>query len=236
MMIPSGSQKQTRVLIVEDEADLQEAMVSWLNMEGLMADGVGSLQAATQWMTTHAFDVVVLDLGLPDGDGLEWLSSRADLHNKGVIITTARGESAHRISGVKAGADVYLVKPVLLEELTSLIHNLARRIRPETARTWILSTINWSIESPDGHSVKLTHSEHTLLSHLARFPGKAIPREELVIELGHDPDAYDARRMEIMVRRLRTKARDALGHTLPLETVHRCGYAFTAPIEFRHTV
>lgn len=236
MMIPTGSHKQTRVLIVEDETDLQEAMVSWLNMEGLVADGVGSLQAATQWMTTHDFDVVVLDLGLPDGDGLAWLGTGVDVRDKGIIITTARGESAHRISGIKAGADVYLVKPVVLEELTSLIHNLVRRIRPEAPRTWMLSMMNWSIESPEGHSVKLTHSEHTLLSHLARLPGKPIAREELVIGLGHDPDVYDARRMEIMVRRLRTKARAVLGYALPLETVHRCGYAFTAPIGFRHTL
>lgn len=233
MTIQPESDKQTRVLIVEDEPDLQEAMVSYLNMEGLVADGVGSLQAATRWMTTHAYDVLVLDLGLPDGDGLAWLDSGVDVRDKGVIITTARGESAHRISGIKAGADVYLVKPVLLEELGSLIRNLVRRIRPETPRTWMLSTMTWSIASPEGQSIKLTHSEHTLLSHLARFAGKPVPREELVVSLGHDPDVYDARRMEIMVRRLRTKAREVLGYALPLETVHRCGYAFTAPIGFR---
>lgn len=220
-----------RVLVIEDEADLLDAMVTYLNMEGLVADGVGSLKAATQWMQTHDFDVLVLDLGLPDGDGLDWLSAQTGLGDKGVIISTARGDSVNRISGVKAGADVYLVKPVLLEELTSLIENLMRRLRPGTQKSWELSATNWTLESPEGQAIRLTHSEHKLLTTLAESPGQPVERDTLVTALGHDPELYDPRRMEIMVRRLRNKASEVLGYLLPLETVSRRGYAFAAPIQ-----
>lgn len=224
----------TRVLIVEDEEELREAMVSFLELEGLSAQGVGNLGAAEAWMQSQEFDVLVLDLGLPDGDGLTWLAQRKELQDKGVIITTARGLGQDRVLGVRAGADVYLVKPVLLEELSSLIRNLARRIQPSAATpAWTLDLLAWLILSPDGQVVKLTHSEHTLLAALARAPGKTVPRNELIFALGHNPLYYDQRRMEIMVRRLRTKVRDQLGYPLPLETVHSQGLAFTAPVTLR---
>ncbi len=224
----------TRVLIVEDEEELRDAMISFLALEGLAAQGVGSLDATESWMQSQDFDVLVLDLGLPDGDGLAWLAQRKELQDKGVIITTARSLGQERVSGVKAGADVYLVKPVLLEELSSLIRNLARRIQPSAAApAWTLDLLAWLILSPDGQIVKLTHSEHTLLGALARAPGKTVPRNELIFALGHDPLYYDQRRMEILVRRLRTKVRDQLGYPLPLETVHSQGLAFTAPVTLR---
>ena len=220
-----------RVLVIEDEADLQEALVTYLNIEGFTADGVSSLSAASQWIRTHQFDVLILDLGLSDGDGLQWLVQNEMLRQKGVIITTARGDSKQRIEGIRSGADVYLVKPIQLEELASLVSNLMRRIQAPTLPQWTLSKMNWTLNSPTGVSVKLTHSEAVLLQKMADHPGQAIARQDLVISLGHNPETYDFRRMEILVRRLRNKIRDALGDELPLETVHKVGYAFTSPLK-----
>ncbi len=225
-----AAHRRARVLVVEDEAELLDAMVTYLNMEGFIADGVASLAAAGHWMRTHAFDVVVLDLGLPDGDGLAWLESEEAVRDKGVVITTARGEDADRISGVRAGADVYLVKPVLMEELTHLVANLVRRLPAQASRHWQISAVNWALKSPEGVSLRLTHSEYRILSELSRAPGTPVPRQDLVRALGEDPETYDPRRMEILVRRLRAKAQAGMGLALPLGTVHRSGYAFTAPI------
>lgn len=222
-----------RVLVIEDEPDLREAMVSYLQLESISAVGVSGLADAEKALRTQDFDLLVLDLGLPDGDGLDWLASHSGLADKGVIITTARGEPTSRITGVRAGADVYLIKPVQLEELVALIRNVMRRLRPAPRSKWMLDLTTWSLVSPEGVSVKLTHSERVLLLELARVPGQSVTRDDLVHSLGHNPEHYDQRRMEILVRRLRNKAKDLLGYDLPLETAHRQGYAFTYAIEIK---
>lgn len=221
---------QVRILVIEDEADLMDAIVTFLNMEGFTADGVSNLKMANQWLRTHELDIVVLDLGLPDGNGMDWLKETAAIQDKGVIITTARGESQQRIEGIRAGADVYMVKPIQLEELSSLVSNLMRRLRSQIHPQWILNQMNWILHAPSGMQFKLTHSEFMLMQYMAEHSGRAVSRHDLVVSLGHNPDVYDFRRLEIVVRRLRNKAKSNLGSELPLETVHKVGYAFTAPI------
>ncbi len=219
-----------RILVIEDEVDLLDATVTYLNMEGMVADGVRSLTAASQWIRTHAFDIVVLDLGLPDGDGLQWLQQQA-FQDKRVVITTARGDNQQRLEGVRAGADIYLVKPIQLEELSALLHNLMRRMQSHQILQWRLGRTHWTLNSPNGQSIKLTHSEFLLLQRVAKEPGLAVSRQDLAQSLGHNPEHYDYRRLEILVRRLRNKVKELLGKELPLETVHKVGYAFKAPIE-----
>lgn len=224
-----------RVLVIEDELDLQEAMVTYLNLEGFSAHGVGSLMAAQQWLGSNSHDALVMDLGLPDGDGLVWLESQPALRSKAVIITSARGSANERIAGVKAGADTYLVKPIQLEELASHIQNLGRRLQATATvqPVWELVVTSWVLKAPNGKSLKLTHSEKVLLMTLAQLPGKVVSRQDLIVDLGFEPDSYDPRRMEILVRRLRNKAAEALNLPLPLETVHGLGYSFVAVIALR---
>lgn len=219
-----------RILVVEDEADLCEATVAYLQLEGIDAVGVGTLEAAKHLLARQPFDLLVLDLGLPDGDARVWLEDNADLRAKGVIVTTARGERSDRIVGIQAGADCYLVKPVDLDELVGLVRNLLRRLRADQPQGWTLDGLKWTLRSPEVRSLKLTHSELVLLLTLARRAGGSVSRDELAIALGHDPLIYDPRRLEVLVRRLRNKVTEQLGYPLPLETVHGQGYAFTAPI------
>ena len=220
-----------RVLVVEDEADLQEMLVTYLNMEGYAADGVGSLRSATQWLRTHQLDVLILDLGLPDGDGLKWLQDHPELRAAGVAVVSARGTKDERLSGIRAGADLYLVKPVALDELSSLIANLVRRMQANSKPGWVLRRMNWTLESPDGQVIKLTHTEAVILERLVRTPGQAVSRNALIQALDQDPALYDPRRLEVLVRRLRVKASETFGYELPLDTAHRVGYSFTAQIQ-----
>ena len=220
-----------RVLIIEDEPDLLDAMVSFLNLDGFSAHGVGSLRGAEQWLLSHPHDVLVLDLGLPDGDGLDWLSLRSDLVHKGVIITTARGESPARVAGIRAGADAYLVKPVQLEELSGMIGNLMRRRMQTVAQRWQLCPMNWTLKSPLGVSMKLTNTELKVMKMVSPCPGQVVSRHALIAGLGHDPELYDPRRLEILIRRLRTKAEVCFSSRFPLDTAHGAGYSFTAAID-----
>lgn len=224
---------EVRILIVEDEPDLREAMVSYLNLEDFLADGVGSTQAADAWLSTHAVDIIVLDAGLPDRDGVSWLSQSAAIKGCGIIMATARHALPDRLRGFDAGADAYLVKPVELEELRAIVQNLASRIdrsKVVPSQCWLLNAVNWLLSSPQGETIKLTQSETMLLSALAAKPGQTVLKDALILALGHDPKTYDTRRMEILVRRLRNKVSAQTSTPFPLETVHGTGYAFTADI------
>ncbi|WP_310566570.1 response regulator transcription factor [Hydrogenophaga sp.] len=220
-----------RVLVIEDESELADAVQSYLNLDGYLTASVGSLQGASAWLQRQHADILLLDLGLPDGDALDWLMQRGAVPETGVIITTARGEEAARIRGSQAGADAYLVKPVSLPELSCLIGNLARRLTRVNTKGWMLDAMNWSLLSPDGVSIELTNNERSLMRRLAQTPGQPVSRDEIARALGVQPQAYDARRLEVLVRRLRKKADACLGYPFPLQTAHRVGYAFLGPIE-----
>ena len=224
------SNSKARILVVEDETDLREAMVEFFNMDGYAADGVRGLRAAEHWMLTHGFDVLLLDLGLPDGDGLHWLQSRTDLLDKIVLISTARSTGSDRVAGVRAGAHAYLVKPVALEEMSALVANLLRKAGKAQSPVWHLNATAWTLTAPTGQVVKLTHIEMSLLSCLAGVPGTAVQRDRLVECLGQSPDLYDPRRMEIIFRRLRSKVKTATAAERPVETVRSVGYAFAGYI------
>lgn len=219
------------VLVVEDEPDLQEAMVSYLNLEGFIADGVGSVEAAETWLQTHRADLVVLDLGLPDEDGLAWFRRSATLAGKGLVIVSARGELEDRLQGLHAGADGYLVKPVDMAELAALARNLARRLASTAAASWQLYEMTWALAARDGETLKLTAPELHVMKALAEHAGEPVSRDTLITRLGENPTIYDPRRMEVLIRRLRNKAKETFTQPFPLETVRGYGYAFTGTIE-----
>lgn len=225
--------KRMRILIVEDEPDLCEAMASFLALDGYSAHGVGSATAGAAWLRENAVDIVILDVGLPDADGIDWLTDNSAMRGKGLIVTTARGELDDRLRGHAIGADAYLVKPVEFAELRLVVRNIAHRLAPLRAAgtaDWQLNTVTWTLTARNGKTVRLSRSEALLLNALAASPGETLDRDSLIRALGKSPTSYDPRRMEILVRRLRNKVKTETGDELPLTTVHGLGYAFTAAI------
>lgn len=229
------SYQAPRVLVIEDEPELREAMVSYLSIEGFQAGGVGTLGEARAELAHTLPDILVLDLGLPDGEGLTLLG-HPTLATKGLIITSARSRIEDRLIATKLGADVYLVKPIELEELSLVIRNLYRRLQGESPRqepSWVLNKLNWTLTAPNEKSIQLTQSEVLVLKELAKSVGHGVGRELLIHCLGHNPQYYDWRRMEALMRRLRNKCEDLLGCSLPLRSVHGVGYALTEAIRIQ---
>jgi DNA-binding response OmpR family regulator len=215
------------VLLVEDEPDLRDAVVNFLRLDGIDVVSVGSLHEALTSLKQQQFDVIILDLGLPDGDGLDLLQQHKNFKETGVIITSARVAQEQRSNGIRCGADAYFVKPFDLEELCLQVRNLTRRVRKQHSGYWRLDEVQWSLVTPMGLAVRLTQSEIRFLKPLMRAAGSPVDRQELVSSLGHKSDYYDARRMEIMVRRLRKKIDQISSESLPLKTVYGYGFAFT---------
>ena len=127
--------KRPRVLVVEDEPDLRAELVDFLQFYGIDAQGVGDIAAMRGQLQQQTWDVLVLDLGLPDGDGLAAARRVRDSFKLalGMVIVTARGHVEDRIAGLTAGADSYLVKPVSMQSLRETVARHLHRAGPPAA-------------------------------------------------------------------------------------------------------
>jgi DNA-binding response OmpR family regulator len=221
---------QFRILFVEDDAEYREALCHILNLEGFSADGVGTIAAFLAWRATHAYDLLIVDRQLPDGDGLDALRVHRRSAESPAIVLTARGKVADRVAGLEADADYYLVKPVAMDELLALLRRLQRRFHSRAAGHWTVDPATWRLRAPDGIEIALTRRELALLLLFPGRQGQPVPRQEIAAGLGEDPAVYDPRRLEILVRRLRHKVEEAAARELPLATVYGIGYAFNLPL------
>ena len=215
-----------RVLLVDDEIDLRDGLVDLLTIEGFKCSGVGSIAEYRAWCNQRDYDILLLDRNLPDGDGLEILELHKATRNSPVIIVSCEGQLEDRIQGLDADADYYLVKPVVIEELIALIYKFSRRLARDQKNPYQIDMQRWAMKFPDGLEVTLTRNEVKLMSCFVDRSGIAVKRDEIICALGARPEVYDARRLEVMVRRLRKKIEDAGVDNFPLATVYGSGYVF----------
>jgi len=229
--------KNVNVLVIEDEMELRDAMVSYLNLEGFFAVGIGKLELADRWLNKHEADVIVLDLTLDGEDGIHWLEHKALPKKTSIIIASARGELSDRVKGFELGIDSYLVKPLALEELVAIIQNIQlkkQNIEHSVSRSeWVLNKLEWTLSNQSTmESLKLTKLEELLLCRLAQAPGEAVSKRELIIALNKSEDSYDLRSLEVLIRRLRQKIAPVSGDkSKPIKTIHAVGYSFIESIE-----
>jgi DNA-binding response OmpR family regulator len=164
--------------------------------------------------------------------------------NVAIIILSARDGLDDRLTGLRAGADRYLVKPVNLAELAANIDALAKRhvtsnARPtmelprpvldHTTSHWSLNLQSWLLTAPSGQPLQLTAREFALLHRLIKVQGQAVPKKELADEIFGPRIANATDRLNVLITRLRKKAETKLSEPLPVKTAHQIGYAFTAP-------
>ncbi|MEV4860786.1 response regulator transcription factor [Streptomyces ossamyceticus] len=220
-----GETEETRVLVVEDDRGIAESLVRGLRQAGYGVEGVRTGRAALSASTP---DVVLLDLGLPDIDGVEVCRRLRARSDAAIIAVTARGEEADRVVALDEGADDYLVKPFGLAELLARIRAVLRRRRPagpEILRHGPLALdLRTRQVSVDGRAVSLTPKEFVILECLAADPGRVVTRQQ-ILERAWDAHWYGPTKvLDVHVAALRRK----LGMPGLIETVYGQGFRLGA--------
>ena len=209
-----------KVLVVEDDPAVAEPLLAGLERNGIQTEHV--VYASHVVPSLSGADVVLLDLGLPDGDGIDVLRDLRKVSDVPVIIATARGDETDRIVGLELGADDYVVKPYSVRELAARIRAVARRRRIdstlETGRVVVDRSKHRALV--DGQEVDLTAKEFDLLSVLAEEPGRAVTRQELFSRVWDPVWVGTGKTLDVHVASLRKK----LGDPALVETVRGVGY------------
>ena len=213
-----------KILLIEDELALSEALAALLRAEGFAVDPVATLHSAKTAIRIGSYDAVLLDLYLPDGDGMDWLAQlRATSNNPPVIIMTARDQISDRIAGLKCGADDYVVKPFDVKELLARLEAVLRRVQG-SATPWLqigsLALDQQGRRARAGdQNIELTAKEWAVLEKLASRPGCIVSKEALDQALYSFDDDIGSNTLEVYVSRLRKK----LGKQR-IETLRGLGY------------
>ena len=235
-MTSSMNESTRRILLVEDEKAIRDAVAAYLERENYWVTAVGDGQEALEEFSKHHFDLVVLDLMLPRVPGERVCRVIRDNSDTPIIMLTAKGEVEDRIIGLELGADDYLIKPFSPRELVARVRALLRRVHSESEpQREVLEFGELTIDISghkilvSGEEVDLTASEFKLLTTLCRYPGRVYSRMELVEKvLGYDFEGYE-RTIDSHVKNLRAKIGDNPRNPKWLHTVHGVGYRFEAP-------
>lgn len=236
-------EKLTRVAVVEDDADLLDTMLEYLKTQGYPAWGVRNAEDFYRRLAVDVVDVIVLDIGLPGENGISVARHLRELPNLTVIIVSARNALDDRLVCFEAGVDRYLVKPVNLAELVANIEAAGRRpthpaTRYATGRMqeekpitglWHLAMQDWRLTGPEGKALELTAREFLLLKCLFEANGETVQKKVIADKIIGLRIFNSDERLDVLLARLRKKCTKTLGLPLPVKTVHRVGYAFTAP-------
>jgi len=219
-----------RVLVVDDEIRLARHVGSALTVAGhdpvLIHDGETALSEAGK----NSFDLVILDVGLPDLDGFEVLRQmRENGVSARVIMLTARGELSDRVTGLQLGADDYLPKPFAMQELVARISALGRRYAEKPELNLRVGDLTLNLADNELHRgkrrIEPSARELTLLKVLMREPGRVFTRTELCERVWEREHDYDMKLVEVFIGRLRKK----IGAPPLIHTVRHAGYTIREP-------
>jgi two-component system OmpR family response regulator len=220
-----------RLLVVEDDKDLNRQIVAALEQSGYAVDRAFDGEEAHFLGETEPYDAVVLDIGLPKKDGITVLEKwRKAGRTMPVLILTARDRWSDKVQGFDAGADDYVAKPFHMEEVLARIRALLRRAVGHATSEIVCGKVRLDTKSGrvvvDGAPIKLTSHEYRLLAYLMHHSGRIVSRSEIVEHLYDQDFDRDSNTIEVFVGRLRKK----LGVDL-IQTVRGLGYIAAAPPE-----
>ncbi len=220
-----------RILVVEDDPLLAESLVRALQQQGYGVGHARRGQDADSALRTHRFDLLLLDIGLPDVDGFEVLRRlRARSDETPVLVVTAREAIDERVHGLDLGADDYLTKPFSLSELEARVRALLRRTKPTVAARIVVGGL--TVESAakrariDGKPVELTVREWALLELFLSRPGHALSKLTIAQTISDSVATIAPNTVEVYVSRLRSKLEPA---GIVIRTVRGFGYLWEQP-------
>jgi len=213
-----------RILVVEDDKDLNGQLAAALKEAGYAVDCAFDGEEGHFLGDTEPYDAVILDIGLPQMDGLSVLEQwRRDGRTAPVLLLTARDRWSDKVQGIDAGADDYVAKPFHVEEVLARIRALVRRAAGHASNELVCGPVRLDLRASrvtvDGNPVKLTSHEYKVLEYLMHHIDKVVSRTELTEHLYDQDFDRDSNTIEVFVGRLRKK----LGIDL-IETIRGLGY------------
>jgi DNA-binding response OmpR family regulator len=224
-----------RILLIDDDSRLASMVAEYLGHSGFEVETAGSLAAGRGKLAAGHYDALVLDLMLPDGDGLDLcreLRGESRTRHLPLLMLTARGEPMDRIVGLELGADDYLPKPFEPRELLARVKALLRRAAPQPADDDVLRfgrleiDLGARVARLDGKVCDLTGHQFDLLVVLAQSPGRVLTRDQIMDSLkGHPLEAFD-RSIDVHISRIRALIEDDPKAPRRVLTVRGAGYVF----------
>ncbi len=215
------------ILLIEDDAPLGRGICLALGSGELELTLCRTLAQGWQTLRDSRFDLLILDVNLPDGSGLDFLQKLRRTSAVPVLILTANDLESDQVAGLELGADDYVTKPFSLAVLRARVHNLLRRgAAPAAGRTAVeLPPFSFDFDAMiytrDGESIELSKTEQRLLRLLVENRGQTLTREQLLDRIWDGGAFVDENALSVAVRRLRTKLGDA-----PVKTVYGLGYTW----------
>ncbi len=222
-----------RVLLIEDERQIREQLCQQLQKQNLTVDAAGDGSEGLFLGLEYAYDVAIIDLGLPKLSGIEVIQQlRKANKDFPILILTARGRWQDKVEGLEAGADDYLVKPFHFEELFARLNALARRASGWASAVLQCGSIflNPSSQqvSNDGTPIELTAYEYRLLHYMMLHAGEVLSKTDLTEHIYEQDQDRDSNVIEVFIKRLRAKL-DPDKTIKPIETLRGRGYRLTLP-------
>ena len=234
----SADKDSPLIFVVEDEADIARLIVGTLAEYGFRCETFGTGRALLARAKRMQPELAILDLGLPDMDGLQVLRELQEQHPCAALILTGRDGLTDRVLGLELGADDYLVKPFEPRELVARVRSILRRYQkaatPEPGGHSAVHFAGWHFDigrlnlvADDGREVSLSAAEAALLQTLLKRPNKILTREQLIGERELDP--FD-RSIDVRISRLRRKLEDDPQDPKIIKTVYGAGYLLSAAV------
>jgi two-component system, OmpR family, response regulator len=232
------------ILIVEDDDGVRVALQRWLAADGFQVTTLGDGRRVKELLAQERIDLAIIDICLPDTDGLRLTTEIRKSYDTGIIILSGRGHLMDKVVGLETGADDYVAKPFEPREILARIRSVLRRMRApaqdkDVTKThaatyafdgWVVDLSSQTLFNPDGVPTPLTSGEYQLLEAMVTHANRVISRDQLIEWTSvNDAPAFD-RSIDTRIGRLRRKLNDAPRDPRYIKTVRNSGYIFAAKV------